>query len=108
MRKWLGSLSWPLVLLLAGCMQHVMHQGNVLKPDLVRQIGQGDTRFRVETLLGTPMLQGSIHPHHVIYVEDYRDPDSGEKYRRRVDIVYDDAWRVSRITRTGFAKQAEE
>lgn len=89
-------------------MQHVMHQGNVLKPGLVAQIGPGDTRFRVETLLGTPMLRNTLHPRHVVYIEDYDDPDSGKKYRRRVDIFYDDAWRVRRIEKTGFAEPSGE
>lgn len=90
------------LLLLGGCLKYVMQQGNVLKPELVTQIAAGDSRFRVQTLLGTPVLQDTLHPHRAIYIEDYYDPDSGKKYRRSVDIVYDDAWRVKSIQLSGF------
>lgn len=97
-------LAFAALLLLGGCLTHVTQQGNVLKPSLATQIDVGDSRFHVEDLLGTPVLQDTLHPHRAIYIDDYYDPDSGEKYRRRIDIVYDDAWRVKSIRLSGFDK----
>ncbi len=83
-------------------MQHILHQGNVLKPGLVMQVREGDTRFRVESLLGTPVLKNVLTPNRVTYVEDYHDPETGKAFRRRVDITYDDASRVTSIQLHGF------
>ncbi|HKJ83062.1 MAG TPA: outer membrane protein assembly factor BamE [Mariprofundaceae bacterium] len=96
------------LLLLGGCLKHVMQQGNVIKPELARQIQVGDSRFRVQRLLGTVVLHDSLHPHHAIYVDDYYNPNTGKKYRRRVDIVYDDAWRVKNVRLTGFDTPRKE
>ncbi len=92
----------------AGCMQHVMHQGNVLKPELIVQIKEGDTRFRVESLIGTPVLDDVLNPNRATYIEDYDNPDTGEAYRRSVEIIYDDANTVTRITTSGFKQESQE
>jgi len=93
------------VFVLAGCMQHVIHQGNALKPGLVDSIQEGDSRFRVESLLGTPVLRDDLHPNRSIYVESYDDPGTGKKFQRRVEITYDKAGRVEHIKRFGFKKK---
>ncbi len=93
-----------LLLGLGGCLQHVIHQGNMLKPGLETTIQEGDTRFHVESMLGTPMLRDDLHPSRAIYVEEYMDPDSGKKFTRRVEIIYDRAERVKSIKRFGFEK----
>lgn len=98
-----------LLLLLAtlaagGCMKQAILQGNVMKADNVWQIGVGDTRFRVESLLGTPAIQDPLHPNRVHYVEEVDNPDTGEKYTRGVDIEYDNALRVKSIHRYGFKR----
>jgi outer membrane protein assembly factor BamE len=97
-----------LVLLLAiaagtsGCLPHVVHQGNVLDPQKVNQIQVGDTRFSVETLLGTPVMHDVLHPNKATYIEEYRDPKTGKHYTRGIVITYDDALRVTAIRKFGF------
>lgn len=91
-------------LLFSGCLRFPIHQGNVLKPELVFAIHEGDSRFRVESLLGTPVMRDVFHPNRALYVEDYVDPKTGKAYRRIVDIRYDQAQRVARILRKGFEK----
>lgn len=93
---------------LSGCLQHVMHQGNVLKPGLVLQIREGDTRFRVESLLGTPVLQNVLTPNRATYIEDYYDPETGKAFRRSIDIIYDDANRVASIKLKGFGESDQK
>jgi outer membrane protein assembly factor BamE len=86
----------------SGCMPHVIHQGNVLDPKKVDQIQVGDTRYSVETLLGTPVMHDVLHPNMASYIEDYRNPDTGIHYRRGIVITYDDALRVTAIHKFGF------
>jgi len=93
-----------LVLSLSGCLTHVTHQGNVLDPNKVSQIWEGDSKFHVETLLGQPVLKDTLHPNRALYVEDYRNPDTGETYTRGIEITYDKALRVTHIRRFGFDK----
>ncbi len=90
------------ILFLAGCLQHPLHQGNDLDPSVVSAIREGDSRFRVEKLMGSPVLSDPLHPNRAIYIEDFADPDTGEKYRRKVVIEYDSSRQVKEITRTGF------
>lgn len=96
------TLAVLLPLLASGCMTQTIHQGNVFKDDKVWLVEEGDTRFKVETLLGSPALTDSLHPNVVHYVEQYHNHDTGEKYLRGVDITYDDALRVKSIHRFGF------
>jgi len=105
------TLSLRHVLLIAcllsfsACMKYVTHQGNVLDPNKVFQIREGDSEFHVETLLGKPVLKDTLHPDRAIYVEDYRNPDTGEAYKRGIEITYDEALRVIHIRRFGFGGQ---
>ncbi len=95
------------ILVLSGCLQHVMHQGNVLKPGLVASIQEGDSRFHVESVLGTPVLRDALHPNRSIYVELYKNPDTGESFQRRVEIIYDQDARVASIKDFGFKEEKE-
>ncbi|MFQ5582592.1 MAG: outer membrane protein assembly factor BamE [Mariprofundaceae bacterium] len=90
---------------LSGCLHYVTHQGNVLDPAKIAQIREGDTKFHVETLLGTPVLKNTLHPNRVTYIEDYKNPETGETYRRGIEITYDAALRVTHIRRFGFDRE---
>ena len=100
----LVALALPLMGALGGCMHHVIHQGNVLKPALVDAIQEGDSRFHVESVLGTPVLNDVLHPDRAIYVEWYKNPETGESFQRKVVIFYDQSERVDHIERQGFDK----
>lgn len=104
MKRLLAPLLLFSALAMGGCMSHPIHQGNVMKADNVWMIQVGDTRFRVESLLGTPAIQDPLHPNRVHYVEEVDNDDTGEKFTRGVDIEYDDALRVKSIHRYGFDK----
>lgn len=91
-----------LALFASGCMTQTIHQGNVFKDDSVWLVQEGDSRFKVENILGSPALKDILHPNVAHYVEKYHDPDTGEKYVRGIDITYDDALRVISIRRFGF------
>jgi len=93
------------LLILSGCLQHVMHQGNVIKPGLVAGIQEGDSRFHVESVLGTPLLRDDLHPNRSIYVESYKNPDTGESFQHRVIIIYGQDARVASIKRFGFKEK---
>jgi len=97
-----------LLLPAAGCMQFVTQQGNVLKPAQINQIQVGDSRFNVESLIGTPVLKDDLHPNRVIYMEEYDNPKTDKHFDRRVEIVYDEAGNVKSIRRFGFGKNANE
>jgi outer membrane protein assembly factor BamE (lipoprotein component of BamABCDE complex) len=86
----------------SGCLPHIVHQGNVLEPKKVNQVQVGDTRFSVETLLGTPVMHDVLHPNRATYIEEYRDPESGKHYTRGITITYDEALRVTAIRKFGF------
>jgi len=99
------SIIVVIMLALSGCLQNVLHQGNVLKPGLVAGIQDGDSRFHVESVLGTPVLKDDFHPNRSIYVELYKDPDTGESFQHRVEIIYDQDSRVANIETSGFKKK---
>ncbi len=93
------------MLILSGCLQQILHQGNVLKPGLVASIQEGDSRFHVESVLGSPVLKDDLHPNRAIYVELYHNPDTGKSFRHRVVITYDHDFRVATIKSFGFGKK---
>jgi len=84
------------------CMQHEIHQGNMLKNENVWLIQEGDSRFRVETLLGSPAIKDALHPNRVTYIEDQRNAEEDPDMLRRIDITYDEALRVKKIDHYGF------
>ena len=88
----------------ASCMHRPTHQGNVFKEDTVWIIQEGDTKFHVESLLGSPTIVDALRPGRVQYVEQYKNEETGEAYIRGMVIDYDDALRVKHIRRFGFDK----
>jgi outer membrane protein assembly factor BamE len=84
------------------CMQYEIHQGNVLKDDSIWLVEEGDSKFRVESLLGSPAIKDVLHPNRVTYVEDHRNSETDPDKLRRIDITYDDALRVEKIEFFGF------
>ena len=104
--KRLTSLALLLILMLSttACMQHEIHQGNVMKNENVWLIQEGDSKFRVESLLGSPAIVDTLHPNRVTYIEDHRNSDTDPDMLRRIDITYDDALRVKKVNYHGFDK----
>jgi len=100
----LATLALLITLLFSAsaCMKHEIHQGNVIKDENVWLIQEGDSRFRVETLLGSPAIEDTLHPNRVTYVEDHRNAEDDPDSLRRIDITYDNALRVQKIERYGF------
>jgi outer membrane protein assembly factor BamE (lipoprotein component of BamABCDE complex) len=95
-------------ILLGSCVYEPVHQGNRLDQEKVFRIREGDTKFRVEQILGTPMLHSTLHPNRVTYYEEYEDEESGKIIRRGVEIIYDDALRVTQINRFGLGKPKQK
>jgi len=89
-------------LLTTGCLSQNIHQGNVMKPDSIWIIQEGDTRFSIEAEMGPPAIVDPQHPQRALYVEEVDDEDTEEKYTRGVEITYDKAWRATNIRRFGF------
>ena len=87
---------------LAGCLKQEIHQGNVLDPDSIWIIQEGDTRFAIESELGPPAIVDVAHPERALFIEDVRDEKTGETYTRGVEVIYDKAWRAKSIRRFGF------
>jgi len=87
---------------LAACVSEPLHQGNRIKVDESYMIHEGDTKFRVEQALGTPVLKDSLHPNRVTYIEQFEDEESGDIKTRSIQITYDEALRVKTISRSGF------
>ncbi len=87
---------------LAGCLKQEIHQGNVLDPDSIWIIQEGDTRFAIESELGPPAIVDTAHPERALFIEDVRDEKTGETYTRGVEVIYDKAWRAKSIRRFGF------
>ncbi len=108
MMRRVRMLALGLLLLPAACITPPVHQGNVLDVAKIQQIHEGDSRFEVESVLGEPILRDSLHPHRANYVEDFEDPDSGERIQRGVIIEYDNAFRVKEIRTYGFGQDKEE
>lgn len=84
------------------CIKQNIHQGNVIDPDSVWIIQEGDTRFAVERELGSPAIQDKAYPQRALYIEDFYDENTGKKYTRGVEVIYDEAWRAKSIRRFGF------
>ncbi|MDX8384404.1 MAG: outer membrane protein assembly factor BamE [Ghiorsea sp.] len=89
-------------LTLSGCLSSKIHQGNVINEDSIWIIQEGDTRFTIESELGSPAITDADHPERALYVEDYFDEDTEQSYTRSVAVTYDSAWRAQSIVRTGF------
>ena len=104
MKRALQLLALTLLVTTASCRTYEIRQGNVLKDENVWSIAVGDSKFQVESLLGTPAMKDPLHPNRVRYVEDHRNiKDDKEKEKLRViEITYDEALRVKKINYIGF------
>jgi len=91
-----------LLILLSGCVYEPVHQGNRLSSIKVAQIETGMSKFRIEQLLGAPMLDHATHPDRVTYYEEFEE--DGDLMRRGVEIVYDEALRAKNVRKFGFDK----
>jgi len=105
--KWLQITAAIALLPLASCLNFPTHQGNVLKPAKLADVHVNDSRFHVESLLGSPVLKDLMHPNRAIYVEDYSNDDTGEKYQRRIEITYSESGRVKTLKRIGFTNKKQ-
>ncbi|PJA33117.1 MAG: hypothetical protein CO187_02475, partial [Zetaproteobacteria bacterium CG_4_9_14_3_um_filter_53_7] len=97
--KFITAILASATLLLGGCLYEPVHQGNRLSADKVNQVQEGQTKFKIEQILGTPILNSTLHPNRVTYYEEFEDEDSGDMKRRGVEITYDDALRARHIRR---------
>jgi len=95
------------MMLVSACVYEPVHQGNRIKADEIYLIHEGDSKFRVEQALGTPVLKDVLHPNRVTYIEQFEDKESGDIKTRNVQITYDDALRVKAIRRSGFNEGKE-
>jgi len=86
--------------MLGGCLKNLVQQGNVLQDKQVAAIAVGDTRFRVESLLGTPVLKSPLHPNRAVYVESYEDKTTGKLNNRHITVDYNQSLRVQSIDRS--------
>ncbi|MDX8403037.1 MAG: outer membrane protein assembly factor BamE [Mariprofundaceae bacterium] len=93
-----------LLLSTTACRSYEIHQGNVMKNESIWSIQEGDSKFQVETLLGSPAMQDPLRPNRVRYVEDHRNSDTEEDKLRIIEITYDNALRVEKIEYFGFDK----
>lgn len=103
LKSWM--LLFVLLTVLTACHNRIIQQGNVLQEDKLEQIKIGFSKFRVETLMGSPAMNDPLHPHHVYYIEQYKNPEKDEAFIRRVEIVYDKALRVTAIHRFNMDKK---
>jgi outer membrane protein assembly factor BamE (lipoprotein component of BamABCDE complex) len=90
------------LIMLGGCIKKEIHQGNVIDPDSIWIIQKGDTRFAIESEMGTPMIKDASHPERALYIEYVVDEEADETYTRGVEVTYDQAWRATNIRRFGF------
>jgi len=86
------------------CMHRNTYQGNVFNKGDVWLVQEGDTKFHVETILGTPAIKDLLHPNRVQYVEQVKEIDPDVAYTRGIIIDYDNALRVKHLERFGFKK----
>ncbi|PCI02260.1 MAG: outer membrane protein assembly factor BamE [Zetaproteobacteria bacterium] len=98
----LGFLVILIALLNTGCINQKIHQGNVIDADSIWIIQEGDTRFSIESEMGSPAIVDSAHPERALYIEDFYDEETDEKYTRGVEVTYDEAFRAKNIRRFGF------
>ena len=76
----LGFLVILIALLNTGCINQKIHQGNVIDADSIWIIQEGDTRFSIESEMGSPAIVDSAHPERALYIEDFYDEETDEKY----------------------------
>ncbi|MDQ6964856.1 MAG: outer membrane protein assembly factor BamE [Mariprofundales bacterium] len=93
-----------LITLLTGCIKTAVQQGNVLSESRVAAVAVGDTRFHVESLLGSPVIKMPLHSNWAVYVESYEDVATGKLNSRHITIVYNQSLRVQSIDRSALGR----
>jgi len=86
------------------CMHRDTHQGNMFNDRDAWLIQEGDTKFHVESILGTPAIKDLLHPNRVQYIEQVKEVDPDVSYTRGIIINYDEALRIKDLKRFGFDK----
>jgi len=84
------------------CMHRNTNQGNVFNKGDAWLVQEGDTKFHVESVLGTPAIKDLLRPNRVEYIEQVKEEDPDVAYTRGIIIDYDDALRVKHLKRFGF------
>lgn len=102
--KTISLLCLLIALSSTACMHRDTHQGNALNDRDVWLVQEGDTKFHVESTLGTPAIKDLLHPNRVQYIEQVKELDPDVSYTRGIIIDYDDALRVKHLKRFGFDK----
>ncbi|MDQ6975615.1 MAG: outer membrane protein assembly factor BamE [Mariprofundaceae bacterium] len=97
-----------IVLMFSACHNRIIQQGNVLKTSKLAQIKVGDSKFQVETLMGSPAMNDPLHPRHVYYIEQYENQETDVAFIRRIEINYDKSLRVTNIHRFNIEKKEHE
>jgi len=90
------------LLSLGSCANKIIHQGNVIDPDNAWIIQEGDTRFAIESEIGSPTINDASYPKRAVYIDHVFNEETEESYTRSIEIIYDEAWRVKSIRRVGF------
>ena len=90
------------MLSITGCIDKKIHQGNVIDANNIWIIQEGDTRFSIESELGSPAVKDDAHPERALYIEYVLDEETGDQYKRGVEVTYESAWRAKSIRRFGF------
>ncbi len=107
-KRTIQLLALTLLMATASCRTYEIHQGNVMEDENIWSIATGDSKFKVESLLGSPAMKDPLHPNIVRYVEDHRNIEEEEgkeeeqEKLRVIEITYDEALRVKRVNYIGF------
>ena len=72
-------------------------QGNVYRPEDIRQIQPGMERAGVQRLLGTPQLHDPFRPQEDIYLYRYYSGDTRQAYQGRLTVRYNEKNRVINV-----------
>lgn len=77
-------------LLLAGCIHMYrlnIQQGNVITPDMMKQLHVGMTAEQVQYVMGTPVLTNTFNPNRWDYVYFYK-PGHGKQTEQKVTLYF--------------------
>ena len=79
-----------LIALLSGCSlihKDDIEQGNIIKPDAVRQLHKGMTEEEVRSIMGNPVLKNIFTPNRTVYVYTFQ-PGQGKMHETRVTCTF--------------------